>query len=41
MSKIKLDKLDYKILYELDKDVRAPYATIAKKLGISKQTAKN
>jgi len=40
-KEIKLDKLDYKILYELDKDVRTPYAAMAKELKVSKQTIKN
>jgi len=41
MSTKSLDQLDYKILYELDKDARASYTAMAKVLHISKQTVKN
>lgn len=41
MSTVHLDALDYKILYELDKNARAPYNSIAKRVGVSKQTVKN
>ena len=33
-----IDNLDLKILYELDRNARAPYSAIAKKVGVSKQT---
>ncbi len=35
-----LDKLDLKILYEYDKNIRAPYSAIAKSVNISKQAVK-
>ena len=35
---IKLDKKDWKILYELDTDSRQPYNKIAKKIGLSKDS---
>lgn len=38
---IKLDKKDYRILYELDLDARQPYARIAQKAALSKQTVIN
>ena len=37
---IKLDLKDRKILFELDLDSRQPYASIAKKVGLSKQVVK-
>jgi DNA-binding Lrp family transcriptional regulator len=33
----KIDKLDYKLLYELDKNSRIPLSKLAKKIGLSKQ----
>jgi DNA-binding Lrp family transcriptional regulator len=38
---LELDKKDKRILYELDKDGRAPLARIAKKAGLSRQSAQN
>ena len=38
---IKLDLKDRKILYELDINSRQPFAAIAKKVGLSKQTVIN
>ena len=37
MNEPKLDKLDFKILHELDLNSRQPYANIAKKISTSKE----
>ena len=37
MEQITLDDQDLRILYELDRDARAPFASVADKLGVSRQ----
>ncbi|MBU1976210.1 MAG: Lrp/AsnC family transcriptional regulator [Nanoarchaeota archaeon] len=40
MKKVKLDKKDKRILYELDLNARQPYSLIAKKVGLSQEVVR-